>query len=145
MYCEYVYTKNIYRHIIHIVDKNNRRLAVYGNNLMNITLYICMNLLYEFMSFILKIHCFVWYIILPLFSSHHFSQEITLGRDNRFSFPPLPFGQTGPFQYKDHTAWSPLPANVQWVHVSQTNLSERKYLVYYFELCPTKHVTIYIK
>ena len=47
--------------------------------------------------------------------------------------------------YKDHTAWPPLPAHFQWVHVSQTNPSERKYLVYYLELCPTKHVTMYIK
>ena len=36
-----------------------------------------------------------------------------------------------PFQYKDHTAWPPLPAKFQWVHVSQSNPSERKYLVYY--------------
>ena len=50
-----------------------------------------------------------------------------------------------PFQYKDHTAWPPLPANFQWVHISHTNPSERKYLVYYLVLCPTTHVTIYIK
>ena len=28
------------------------------------------------MWFLLKILCFVWYIILPLFCSHYFSQEI---------------------------------------------------------------------
>ena len=77
-----------------------------------------------------------------------------MGRDNRFSLPPLPLGQNGPgqregrpLQYKDHTSWPPLPANFQLVglHVSQTNPSEQKYLVYYLELCPTKHVTIYTK
>ena len=94
----------------------------------------------------------MWYIILHLFSSLCFSQEITLGRDNRFNFPPLPLGQRGPgqrgpgpFQYKAHTAWPPLPAKFQWVYVSQRNPSERKYIVYYLELCPTKHVTINIK
>ena len=43
MNCEYVYTKNINRHLVHIVDKNNRRCGAggfYGNNLMNITVYI---------------------------------------------------------------------------------------------------------
>ena len=40
----------------------------------------------------------MWYIILPLFSSHYFSQEITLGRDNRLNFPPLPLGQREPGQ-----------------------------------------------
>ena len=50
-----------------------------------------------------------------------------------------------PFQYKDQRAWPPLPAKFQWVHVPQSNPSERKYLVYYLELCRTKHVTIYIK
>ena len=50
-----------------------------------------------------------------------------------------------PFQYKDDTAWPPLPANFQWVHMSHTNPSERMYLVYYLVLCPTTHVTIYIK
>ena len=49
------------------------------------------------------------------------------------------------FQYNDHTAWPPLPDNLQWVHISHTNSSERQYLVYYLVLCPTKHVTIYIK
>ena len=38
----------------------------------------------------------MWYII--LFSSHYFSQEITLGRDNRLNFPPLPLGQREPVQ-----------------------------------------------
>ena len=109
------------------------------------------------MWFLLKIHCFVWYIILPLFSSHYFSQEITLGRDNRFSFPPLPLGQRGPGQRgPDHFntktiqhgplfPWPPFSAKFPWVHVSQSSPSEQKYLVYYLELCPTKHVTIYIK
>ena len=27
-----------------------------------------------------------------------------------------------PFQYKDHTAWPPSPANFQWVHISNTSL-----------------------
>ena len=49
----------------------------------------------EYMWFLLKIFCFVWYIILPLFSSH---QEITLGRDNRLNFSPLPLGQREPGQ-----------------------------------------------
>ena len=40
----------------------------------------------------------MWYIILPLFSSHYFSQEITLGRDDRLNFPPLPLGQREPGQ-----------------------------------------------
>ena len=106
-----------------------------------------------FMWSLMKIHCFVWYIILPLFSSHYVSQEITLGKGNRFSIPPIPNPWTkgasakgaGLFQYKYHTAWPPLPAKFQWMHVSQSNPSERKYLVYYLELCSTKHVTIYIK
>ena len=38
------------------------------------------------------------YIILLLFSSHYFRQEITLGRDNRLNFPPLPLGQREPGQ-----------------------------------------------
>ena len=38
------------------------------------------------------------YIISPLFSSHYFSQEINLGRDNRLNFPPLPLGQREPGQ-----------------------------------------------
>ena len=54
MNCEYVYTKNINIHLIHIVDKNNRRWGVYGNNLMNITLYICMNLLINLCDFFWK-------------------------------------------------------------------------------------------
>ena len=93
----------------------------------------------------------MWYIILPLFSSHCFSQEITLGRDNRFSFPPLPLGQRGPgqrgpghFNTKAHTTWPPLPAKFQWVHVSQ-RIPVNESIVYYLGLCPTKHVTIYIK
>ena len=40
----------------------------------------------------------MWYIILPLFSSHYFSREIDLGRDNRLSFLPLPLGQREPGQ-----------------------------------------------
>ena len=40
----------------------------------------------------------MWYIILPLFCSHYFSQEITLGRNNRLNFPPLPPGQKEPGQ-----------------------------------------------
>ena len=69
--------------------------------------------------------------------------------DDRLNFPPLPWAKgarakgAGPFKYKDHTAWPPLPANFQWVHISHTTSSERKYLVYYLVLCPTKHVTIY--
>ena len=39
-----------------------------------------------------------------------------------------------PFQYKDHTAWPPLPSNLQWVDISHTNPSERKYSVYYLVL-----------
>ena len=82
--------------------------------------------------------CVVHYI-LPLYSSYHFSQEITFGRVNRLNFPPLPLGQREPgqggggrpFQYKDHTAW---PPNLQWVDISHTNPSERKYLVYYLVL-----------
>ena len=50
------------------------------------------------MWFLLKIFCFVWYIILPLFSSHYFSQEITLGWDSRQNFPSLPLGQREPGQ-----------------------------------------------
>ena len=50
------------------------------------------------MWFLLKIFCFVWYNILPLFSIHYFSQEITLGRDNRLNFPPLHLGQREPGQ-----------------------------------------------
>ena len=83
--------------------------------------------------------CVVHYI-LPLYSSYYFSQEITFGRDNRLNFPPLPLGQKsqgkggGAGQYKDHTAWPPLPSNLQWVDISHTNPSERKYLVYYLVL-----------
>ena len=122
----------------------NRRRGVYGNNLMNITLYN--ESLDEFMWFLLKIHCFLWCIILPLFSSHYFSQEITLGWDNRFSFPSPPLGQRGPGQFNTKTIQhGPLSANFQWIHVSQINPSEQKYLVYYLVLCPKKYVTIYIK
>ena len=32
------------------------------------------------------------------------------------------------------TAWPPLPSNLQWVDISHTNPSERKYLVYYLVL-----------
>ena len=31
---------------------------------------------------------------------------------------------------QNHTAWPPFPANFQWVHISQTDSSEQKYLVY---------------
>ena len=116
MNCQYVYTKNL------------------------IYLYESLD---KFMWFLLKIHCFVCYIILPLFSSHCFSQEITLGRDNWAKGARAKGAR--PFQYKAHTAWPPLPAKFQWVHVSQKNPSKLKYIVYYLELCPTKHVTIYIK
>ena len=54
-------------------------------------------------------------------------------------------GQARPFQYKDHTVWPHLPTNFQCVHVSQTNPSEWKYLIYYLKLWSTKHVTINIK
>ena len=54
-------------------------------------------------------------------------------------------GQARPFQYKDHTEWPHLPTNIQCVHVSQTNLSEWKYLIYYLKSWPTKNVTINIK
>ena len=74
---EHMYTKTINRHLIHILDRSNRRQGVFGNNLMNIS---------------------------------------------------------RPFQYKDHTAWPPLPSNLQWVDNSHTNPSERKYLVYYLVL-----------
>ena len=40
-----MYTKNINRHLIHILDRSNRRQGVFANNLMNISLYIVMNLL----------------------------------------------------------------------------------------------------
>ena len=63
-----------------------------GNRAPPIYLYESLD---EFMWFLLKIHCFVRFIILPLFSTRYFSQEITLGRDNRPCFPPLPFGQRG--------------------------------------------------
>ena len=84
----------------------------------------------------------VLHYILPLYSSYYFSQENTFGGDNRLNFPPLPLGQRepgqrgggSPFQYKDHTAWPPLPSNLQWVDISHTNPSERKYLVYYLVL-----------
>ena len=108
MNCEYVYTKNINRHLIHIVDKNNRRPGrVYGNNLMNITLYICMNLLNNLCDFFSK-SIFLCRTLLCLCFLVITSVRRSLWR-------------------------------------SQTNPSERKYLVYYLELCPTKHVTIYIK
>ena len=85
--------------------------------------------------------CVVHYI-LPLYSSYYFSQEITFGRDNRLNFAPLSLGQREPgqggggrpFRYKDHTAWPPLPSNLQCVDISHTNPSERKYLVYYLVL-----------
>ena len=46
----------------------------------------------------MKIFCFEWYIILPLFSSHYLSREINLGRDNRLNSIPLPLGQREPGQ-----------------------------------------------
>ena len=104
------------------------------------------------MWFLWESHCFVWYIISPLFFSHYFSQEITLGRDSRFSFPPLPLGQGGPekkgrdyFNTKTIQHGPLCTAHFQWVHVSQTIPSQRKYSVYYLVLCPTNHVNIYIK
>ena len=48
---EHMYTKNINRHLIHILDRNNRRQGVFGNNLMNKGLYICMNLLMNLCDF----------------------------------------------------------------------------------------------
>ena len=63
-----------------------------------------MNLLINLCDyFLLKIHCFVWYIIFPLFSILYFSPEITLGRVNIFSSPPLPLGQRGPGYFKTKT------------------------------------------
>ena len=60
--------------------------------------------------------CVVHYI-LPLYSSYNFSQEITLGEIIGYKFPtstPWAKGARAkggrPFQYKDHTAWPPLPA-----------------------------------
>ena len=77
----------------------------------------------------------VVHYILPLYSSYYFSQEITFGRDNRLNFPPLPLGQREPGQMgAGHTAWPPLPSNLQWVDISHTNPSERKYLLYYLVL-----------
>ena len=49
-----MYTKNINRHLIHILDGNNRRQGVSDNNLMNISLYICMNLLINLYDFFRK-------------------------------------------------------------------------------------------
>ena len=48
---EHMYTKNINRHLIHILDRSNRRQGVFGNNLMNISLYIFMNLLMNLCDF----------------------------------------------------------------------------------------------
>ena len=91
----------------------------------------------------------MWYIILSSFSSHYSSQETTLGRDNSLNFAPLPLGQRGPGQrgpghFNTRTIQHG-PLNLTWVHISHTNPSERKYLIYYLVLCPAKHVTIYIK
>ena len=154
MNCEYVYTKNINSHLIHvhIVDKNNRRRGVYGNNLMNITLYICMNLLINLGDFSHKfivlcgtLYCLCFLVITSV-------RRLLWGEiiDLVSHLYPLKKGARAkgamPFQYKDHTTWPPLPAKFQWVHVSQSNHSERECLVYYLELlCSTKHVTIYIK
>ena len=88
-----------------------------------------------------RLFCVVHYI-LPLYSTYYFSQEITFGRDNRLNFPPLPLGQREPGQrgaghFNTKTiqhAWPPLPSNLQWVDISHTNPSERKYLVYYLVL-----------
>ena len=50
---EHMYTENINRHLIHSLDRNNRRKGVFGNNLMNrpISLYICINLLMNLCDF----------------------------------------------------------------------------------------------
>ena len=48
---EHMYTKNLNIHLIHILDRNNRRQGVFGNNLMNISLYSCMNLLMNLCDF----------------------------------------------------------------------------------------------
>ena len=48
---EYMYTKNINMHLINVLDRNNRRQGVFGNNIMNISLYICMNLLINLCDF----------------------------------------------------------------------------------------------
>ena len=108
---EHMYTKNINRHLIHILDRSNRRQGVFGNNLMNISLYIFMNLLMNLCDFSENLLFCVVHYILPLYSSYYFSQEITFGRDNRLNFAPLPLGQ------REHT-----------------NPKERKYLVYYLVL-----------
>ena len=112
---------------------------------MNISLYNCMNLSSEKILF-----CVVHYI--ALFSSHYFSQDIPLGGDNMLNSPPLTLGQWEPgqrgpghFNTKTIQHGPPLPTSLQWVHISHTNPSERKYLVYYLVLCPTTHATIYIK
>ena len=95
---EHMYTKNMNIHLIFILDENNRRQGVFWQQSYEYKLIYLYESLDEFMWFLLKIFCFVWYIILPLFSSHYFSQEITLGRDNRLNFPPLPLGQREPGQ-----------------------------------------------
>ena len=48
----HMYTKNINRHLINILDRNNRRQGVvFGTNPLNISLYICMNLLMNLCDF----------------------------------------------------------------------------------------------
>ena len=70
--------------------------------------------------------CVVHHI--ALFCSHYFIQMIPLGRDNMLIPTSTPWAMGArakgarPFQYKDHTAWPPLPANFQWVHISNTSL-----------------------
>ena len=49
MIYEHMYTKNINRHLIHILDGSNRRQGVFGNNLMNRSLYIFYEFIDEFM------------------------------------------------------------------------------------------------
>ena len=92
---QYIYTKNINRHLIHILDRNNRRKGVFGNNLMNISLYIWMNLLMNLCDYCGKsfVLCGTLYCLCFL--------VITLVKRSlwgEINFPPLPLGQREPGQ-----------------------------------------------
>ena len=148
---EHMYTKNINIHLIYILDKNNRRQGVFWQQSYEDKLIYLYESLDEFMWFLLKIFCFVWYIILPLFSSHYFSQEITLGRDNRLNFPPLPLGQRepgqrGPAHFNTKTIQhGPLCPRTFDGYIFHKLIPVNEIFVYYLVLCPTKYVTMYIK
>ena len=89
----------------------------------------------------------MWYIILPLFYSRYFSQEITLGKNNRLNFPPPPpgqreLGQRGAGHFNTKTIqYGPICPLTFNGYIFHTLIPVNESILV---LCPSKHVTIYI-